>query len=90
MPNKIPRLCRQANGSKFKLSYSGWMKAGNATLEVSETTYANKPVYRVVAKGWTTGPIKWVFKVQDHYESYFDKQTGRLISLFVMLMKAVM
>lgn len=61
---------------KFKLSYSGWMKAGNATLEVLETTYANKPVYRVVAKGWTTGPIKWVFKVQDHYESYFDKQTG--------------
>ena len=61
---------------KFKLSYSGWMKAGNATLEVSETTYDNKPVYRVVAKGWTTGPIKWVFKVQDHYESYFDKQTG--------------
>ena len=61
---------------KFKLSYSGWWKAGNATLEVFDTNYKNIPVYKVVAKGWTTGPIKWVFKVEDHYESHFDKQTG--------------
>ena len=61
---------------RFKLSYSGWMKAGNATLEVTESTYKNIPVYKVVGKGWTTGPVKWVFKVEDHYESHFDKQTG--------------
>ena len=62
---------------RFKLSYSGWMKAGNATLEVSESTYKNKPVYKVIGKGWTTGAIKWFFKVKDHYESHFDKNTGR-------------
>ena len=62
---------------RFKLSYSGWVKAGNATLEVSETTYKDKPVYKVVGKGWTTGAIKWFFKVEDHYESHFDKQTGQ-------------
>ena len=62
---------------RFKLSYSGWMKAGNATLEVSESTYKNKPVYKVIGKGWTTGAIKWFFKVKDHYESHFDKSTGR-------------
>ena len=62
---------------KFKLSYSGWMKAGNATLEVSESTYKDKPVYKVVGKGWTTGPVKWFFNVKDHYESHFDKITGR-------------
>ena len=61
---------------KFKLSYSGWWKAGNATLEVFDAVYKDIPVYKVVAKGWTTGPIKWVFKVKDHYESHFDKQTG--------------
>ena len=61
---------------KFKLSYSGWWKAGNATLEVFDAVYKDTPVYKVVAKGWTTGPIKWVFKVKDHYESHFDKQTG--------------
>ncbi|AOR28578.1 ATP-dependent exonuclease [Formosa sp. Hel1_33_131] len=62
---------------RFKLSYSGWMKAGNATLEVTESIYKNIPVYKVVGKGWTTGPVKWVFKVEDHYESHFDKVTGQ-------------
>lgn len=62
---------------RFKLSYSGWVKAGNATLEVSESTYKDKPVYKVIGKGWTTGAIKWFFKVEDHYESHFDKLTGR-------------
>ena len=62
---------------RFKLSYSGWVKAGNATLEVSESTYKDRPVYKVIGKGWTTGAIKWFFKVEDHYESHFDKLTGR-------------
>ncbi|MGM5469323.1 DUF3108 domain-containing protein [Flavobacteriaceae bacterium LMO-SS05] len=61
---------------KFEMSYSGFFKAGNATLEVKESTYKGKPVYHVVGKGWTTGPIKWFFKVKDRYESYFDKLTG--------------
>lgn len=60
---------------RFKMSYSGWMKAGNATLSVKEGVIDNKAVYHVVGKGWTTGAIKWVFKVKDRYESYFDKTT---------------
>jgi hypothetical protein len=61
---------------KFRMSYSGFLKAGNATLTVNETTLNGKPVYHVVGKGWTTGAIKWFFKVKDRYESYFDKNTG--------------
>lgn len=61
---------------KFEMSYSGLVKAGNATLSLSETTLNGKPVYHVVGKGWTTGAIKWMFKVKDRYESYFDKDTG--------------
>ena len=61
---------------KFKMSYSGWMKAGEATLQVKESLYRNKPVYHVVGKGKTTGAIRWFFKVKDRYESYFDKETG--------------
>lgn len=61
---------------KFEMSYSNWLKAGNATLTVDETTYKGKPVYHVVGKGWTTGAIKWFFKVKDRYESYFDITTG--------------
>ncbi len=61
---------------KFKMSYSGFFKAGEATLTVKNDTYKGKPVYHVIGKGKTTGPIRWVFKVKDRYESYFDKTTG--------------
>ena len=61
---------------KFRMSYSGWMKAGNATLSVNNESLNGKPVYHVIGKGWTTGAIKWFFKVEDRYESYFDKETG--------------
>ena len=60
---------------KFKMSYSGWLKAGNASLTVKETKLDDKEVYHVVGKGWTTGMIKWFFKVKDRYESYFDRTT---------------
>ena len=61
---------------KFKMSYSGFLKAGNATLEIIDDTYKGQPVYHVVGKGWTTGAIKWFFRVEDLYESYFDKTSG--------------
>lgn len=61
---------------KFKMSYSGFLKAGEATMQVRESTYKGKPVYHVVGKGKTTGAIKWFFKVKDKYESYFDKTSG--------------
>jgi len=57
---------------KFKMSYSNFFKAGNATLSVKETELNGKPVFHVVGKGWTTGMIKWFFKVKDRYESYID------------------
>lgn len=60
---------------KFRMSYSGFLKAGNATLTVKDSKLNNKDVYHVVGKGWTTGMIKWFFKVKDRYESYFDKKT---------------
>lgn len=62
---------------KFRMSYSGFLKAGNATLEVKDANLNGKKVFHVVGKGWTTGAIKWFFKVKDRYESYFDMQTGK-------------
>ncbi|NNC46211.1 MAG: DUF3108 domain-containing protein [Winogradskyella sp.] len=61
---------------KFEMSYSGFIKAGNATLEVKQKPYKGNQVYHVVGKGWTTGAIRWFFKVKDRYESYFDIETG--------------
>jgi hypothetical protein len=61
---------------KFEMNYSGFLKAGNATLSLNESKLDGKSVYHVVGKGWTTGAIKLFFKVKDRYESYFDKETG--------------
>ena len=58
---------------RYKMSYSGFLKAGNATLSVDTDTINGKEVFHATGKGWTTGVIKWFFKVDDTYQSYFDK-----------------
>lgn len=58
---------------RYRISYSNFFNAGNATLQIKETTYNGKEVYNVIGKGKTTGVISWFFKVKDHYESFFDK-----------------
>ena len=60
---------------KFRMHY-GIVNAGYATVEVKEAVKNNKKVYHAVGKGWTTGMTKFFFKVDDTYESYFDKETG--------------
>ncbi|PKH49764.1 DUF3108 domain-containing protein [Tenacibaculum sp. Bg11-29] len=62
---------------KFKMSYSGFLKAGNATLSLKEENLKGKKVLHATGKGWTTGMIKWFFKVKDDYQSYFDIETGK-------------
>ncbi|WP_394774936.1 DUF3108 domain-containing protein [Flavobacterium sp.] len=60
---------------KFRIHY-GIVNAGYATLEIKDATINNKKVFHAVGKGYTTGMSKFFFKVEDLYESYFDKQTG--------------
>ena len=59
---------------RYKMSYSGWMRAGSAILEVTESELNGKKVFHSKGTGWTSGMIKWFFKVDDVYESYFDKK----------------
>ncbi|AUC85587.1 DUF3108 domain-containing protein [Polaribacter sp. ALD11] len=58
---------------RYKMSYSGFLRAGTAILEVKETDLHGKKVFHTKGSGWTSGMIKWFFKVDDVYESYFDK-----------------
>jgi len=58
---------------RYKMSYSGFLRAGTAILEVNETEYQGKKVLHAKGTGWTSGMIKWFFEVDDVYESYFDK-----------------
>ncbi len=60
---------------KFRIHY-GIVNAGYATLEMQEAVRNNKKVYHAVGKGFTTGMSRFFFKVEDVYESYFDKETG--------------
>lgn len=58
---------------RYKMSYSGFLRAGSAILEVDESEINGKKVYHTKGKGWTSGMIKWFFQVEDLYESYFDQ-----------------
>jgi len=60
---------------KFRVHY-GIVNAGFATLEVQEGVRNNRQVFHAVGKGYTTGVSRFFFKVDDLYESYFDKNTG--------------
>lgn len=61
---------------KFRLHY-GFLNASYATLNVKNAKIGDKPVYRVVGHGETTGFASLFFKVDDTYESYFDINNGR-------------
>ena len=60
---------------RYKMSYSGFLRAGTAVLEVKEKELNGKKVFHTKGSGWTSGMIKWFFQVDDKYESYFDKDT---------------
>ena len=61
---------------KFRMHY-GWLNASYATLQVNHATIEGVPVYHVVGRGKTTGFASIFFKVDDTYESYFDKESGK-------------
>lgn len=57
---------------KYKLSYSGWFKAGEATVSLSEDKTNDKLLHAKLV-GKSTGAVNLFFKVYDIYESYFFK-----------------
>jgi len=61
---------------KFRIHY-GFLNASYATLHVKSHNLDGVPVYHVVGNGKTTGFASIFFKVDDTYESYFDKKDGK-------------
>ncbi len=60
---------------KYRVHYE-FVNVGYATLTVDQTNKEGQDLYHVVGEGWTKGVASWFFKVEDTYESYFDKETG--------------
>lgn len=61
---------------RFKMSYSGFLKAGEAEISLKEKFFNGKKVFHATGKGKTTSVISWFFKVRDRYESFFDVKKG--------------
>ena len=55
---------------KYKIHY-GLLNAGFATVELKEKHEKSDSLIHAVGKGWTTGMVGFLFKVEDTYESYF-------------------
>ena len=58
---------------KYKLSYSGWFKAGEAIVNLNEDVNNNQLLHAKMI-GKSTGAVNLFFKVYDRYESYFYKK----------------
>ena len=58
---------------KYNLSYSGWFKAGEATVNLNEDLNNNQLLHAKMI-GKSTGAVNLFFKVHDRYESYFHKK----------------
>lgn len=61
---------------KFRIHY-GFINAGYATVELKESLKDNKKIYHAIGKGYTVGMSRFFFKVDDNYESFFDKNTNK-------------
>ncbi len=62
---------------EYKFSYSGFLKAGTATLELKETELEGKKVFYAKGFGKTSSVIGWFYKVRDTYESYFGMEDSK-------------
>ena len=60
---------------KFRIHF-GIVNAGYATLDMKEDLRNGRKVFHAIGRGYTTGMTKLFFKVEDNYESFFDKETG--------------
>lgn len=73
---RSPNIFESGEWFRFRIHY-GFLNASYATLSLSEEEFKGKEVFHVVGEGSTTGLARLFFKVDDLYETYFDKKTGK-------------
>lgn len=60
---------------RYRMSYSNFLNAGYATIEVKDTSYSGKEAYHINGVGKSTGLVSVFFKVRDNYQSFMYKET---------------
>ena len=76
--NSVYSQQKKAFQSGEKLKYSvhyGFIRGGEAVMEVRNGTYNNKPVNHLYLNGKTVGMANVLYKVDDTYQSFTDTQT---------------
>ncbi len=62
----------------FKVFYNlnfVWINAGNAYFSTVQEDLNGRKVYHITGDGKTAKSYEWVYKVNDRYETYIDKET---------------
>ncbi len=72
-PGEVKLPFKAGEWFEFRIHY-GFFNASYATLELSQDTLNGKPVLHAKGYGTTTGLARWFFKVEDHYDTYFDEK----------------
>lgn len=70
-----PKAFKEGEWLRFRISYSNFVGAGKATMEVKKANNKGKEAYHIVGNGRTTGVISWFFKVRDTYQTYLYKES---------------
>ena len=63
---------------KYKVGYAlslMWIKAGQVEFSVKDVELRGREAYHIVGEGGTYSFYEWLFKVDDKYETYIDKET---------------
>lgn len=61
---------------RFRIHY-GFFNASYATLSIKDTIYQGRPAYHASGVGRTTGLARLFFRVDDYYDSIFEKDVVR-------------
>lgn len=72
-PGEVKLPFKAGEWFEFRIHY-GIFNASYATLELTKDTLNNIPVLHAKGYGATTGLARWFFKVEDHYDTYFDEK----------------
>lgn len=75
LPGKAIPAFKAGEELIYRVRY-GLLTAGEASLKVenSDVKFNNRPVYRMVAQGKTSGAFDFFKKIRNRYDSYIDKK----------------